>query len=74
MVEISGTFPSEEDFYTLLCVRSDGVASFVDVLAAADLAHVRRRAEALLKEHRSSEKVEVWREGALVEEHARVSA
>jgi hypothetical protein len=54
--------------YTLLCVRSDGVASVVDLVASDDLRDVRRRAEHLLREHRSCERVEVWRDGALVEQ------
>ena len=59
---------SSEDFYTLLCVRADGVASFVDVYAAEDLDRVRDHAAGLLREHLSSRKVEVWRDGALVAE------
>ena len=64
--------PADEEFYTLLCVRPDGVASVVDLVAARDLRIVRHRAEALLGEHLSAARVEVWREGALVEELARV--
>ena len=64
----AGPPDSSEDFYTLLCVRADGVASFVDVYAAEDLERVRDHAAALLREHLSSRKVEVWRDGALVEE------
>lgn len=68
MDDAAATLEGGEDFYTLLCVRADGVASFVDVYAADDLAMVRRHAKALLREHLSSRKVEVWRDGALVEE------
>ena len=46
-----------EDFYTLLCVRPDGVASVVDLVATRDLSIVRHRAEALLNEHLSADTV-----------------
>jgi hypothetical protein len=61
------TIEPEEDYYTLLCVRADGVASVVDLVVAPEVRAVRPRAEALLREHRSCELVEVWREGALLE-------
>lgn len=57
--------------YTLLCVRADGVASVVDLVATDDLHEVRYRAQALLREHRSCVHVEAWRDGALVEQFAR---
>lgn len=60
-----------EDFYTLLGVRPDGVASVVDLVAAEDVLMARRRAEALLREHLSCEVVEVWRDGAMVDQLAR---
>jgi hypothetical protein len=60
-----------EDYYTLLGVRADGVASVVDLIAAGDLTFVRTRAAAMLKEHRSCEAVEVWRDGDLLEQLAR---
>ena len=60
-----------EEYYTLLCVRPDGVASVVDLVAASDLPMVRRRADALLREHRSCETVEVWRDGSLLEKLTR---
>lgn len=60
--------------YTLLCVRADGVASVVDLLSADDMAHVRHRAEALLREHRSCEHVEVWRDGLLLDQFERAAA
>ncbi|MDB5450561.1 MAG: hypothetical protein JWQ52_1689 [Phenylobacterium sp.] len=62
------TLEPKEDYFTLLCVRADGVASVVDLVAAADLPAVRRRATALLREHASCDVVEVWREGALIEQ------
>ncbi len=62
---------SGDDFYTLLCVRADGVAPVVDLFASSDIPEVRLRAEALLREHASCETVEVWRGGALVEQFAR---
>jgi hypothetical protein len=60
-----------EDYYTLLGVRADGVASVVDLVPAVDLTSVRTRAEAMLKEHRSCEAIEVWRDGALLEQLGR---
>jgi hypothetical protein len=62
----SGAEIIESDVFTLLGVRGDGVASVVDLVADAP-ANVRRRAEALLKEHASCEAVEVWRDGGFVE-------
>jgi hypothetical protein len=56
---------TEEQHYTLLGVRPDGVASVVDLIVA-DAGGARRRAEALLAEHRSCASVEVWRDGAIV--------
>lgn len=61
----------KEDYFTLLCVRPDGVASVVDLVAVPDLPTVRGRAQALLREHRSCAHVEVWRDGALMEQVAR---
>jgi hypothetical protein len=57
--------------YTLLGVRADGVASVVDLVAAVDPLMATRRAQALLREHQSCDLVEVWRDGALVEQLAR---
>ncbi|RAK60012.1 hypothetical protein DJ021_09455 [Phenylobacterium hankyongense] len=62
------TLEPKEDVFTLLCVRADGVASVVDLVASADLPAVRRRATALLREHASCDVVEVWRDGALIEQ------
>lgn len=61
----------KEEYYTLLCVRADGVASIVDLVAAPDLDLVRSRAQALLREHRSCDNVEVWQDGALLEQVGR---
>jgi hypothetical protein len=71
MIDSAMTLEAGEDVYTLLCVRADGIASFVDLAPARDVGQVRARAEALLREHASCEKVEVWRDGALVEEFDR---
>ncbi len=60
-----------EDVYTLLCVRADGVAPVVDVAALSGSPQVRARALALLKEHASCQKVEVWRDGVLVDQFDR---
>jgi hypothetical protein len=57
-----------EQYFTLLGVRPDGVASVVDLVAAEDATIVRRQASALLREHLSCSSVEVWRDGALVEQ------
>lgn len=57
-----------EEYYTLLGVRPDGVASVVDLIAGADRGMVMARARALLQEHQSCETVEVWRDGALLEQ------
>ena len=62
---------SSEVVYTLLGVRPDGVASVVDVVPAEDLQAARRRAEVLLREHQSCSLVEVWCDGALVDQVAR---
>lgn len=63
-----------EEFYTLLCVRADGIASVVDLVASPDVGIARHRAAALLNEHRSAACVEVWRDGALVEQLERAAA
>jgi hypothetical protein len=60
-----------ETCYTLLGVRPDGVASVVDLIAASDLPVVRRRAQFLLREHQSCHLVEVWRDGAMVDQLSR---
>ena len=60
-----------EDVYTLLGVRRDGVASVVDLVATPELPKARARAEALLREHASCATVEMWRDGALIEQFAR---
>jgi hypothetical protein len=60
-----------EQYYTLLGVRPDGVASVVDLIATENLGLARTRAEALLREHLSCNRVEVWRDGALLEQLAR---
>jgi hypothetical protein len=59
---------TEDDVYTLHCVRADGVASMFDLVVAEDLPQARSRAEALLREHLSCHTVEVWRRGAMVEQ------
>ena len=61
-------FDNSEIFYTLLGVRSDGVASIIDLVAARHQEVFRRHAQALLREHLSCTVVEVWRDGALVDQ------
>jgi hypothetical protein len=60
-------YDTPEEFYTLLGVRPDGVASVVDLVAAENLLLARRCATALLREHQSCHLVEVWRDGAMVD-------
>jgi hypothetical protein len=60
-----------EDFFTLLGVRGDGVASVVDLVAVDESAHIRLRVNQLLRQHASCDVVEVWRDGALLEQHPR---
>jgi len=60
-----------EQYYTLLGVRPDGVASVVDLVATESLGHARLRAKAMLREHMSCNLIEVWRDGALLEELSR---
>jgi len=62
---------ASEDVYTLLGVRPDGVASVVDLVVTPELPAARARAAALLREHASCAVVEMWRDGALVEQFAR---
>lgn len=62
-----------ENIYTLLGVRQDGIASVVDLIAG-ELAGARSRARTLLQEHASCVAVEVWRDGALLEELERVAS
>lgn len=71
MTAISPAFDPQDDVFTLLGVRGDGVASVVDLMAADSLSDVLSRAQWLLKEHASCRVVEVWRGGALLEECAR---
>jgi hypothetical protein len=71
VVDITLAFEPSELLYTLLGVRPDGVASVVDLVAADDLLAARRSAEALLREHQSCSLVEVWCDGALVDQLAR---
>jgi hypothetical protein len=71
MAEAAHPPEAGDEVFTLLGVRSDGIASVVDLVAAEALSDVRRRARWLLKEHESCSVVEVWRDGALVEELGR---
>ncbi|MDP3173800.1 MAG: hypothetical protein Q8M88_05140 [Phenylobacterium sp.] len=59
-----------EDYYTLLGVRADGVASVIEVLMAA-MPSVRHKADSLLAEHASCVHVEVWKGATLVDRFAR---
>jgi len=70
MAVMMGGVETIDTMYTLLGVRRDGIASVVD-LVADEIGSVRRRAEALLKEHASCEAVEVWRDGGMIEKIVR---
>jgi hypothetical protein len=70
-VDNSLALDNAEPYYTLLGVRPDGVASIVDLVAAEDLPFARERAHALLQEHQSCTRVEVWRDGALLDQLSR---
>jgi hypothetical protein len=60
-----------DSVYTLIGVRADGVASVVDLAPTEDLAGARRQARSLLREHLSCSHVELWRDGAMVEQLGR---
>lgn len=60
------TLPADDEFCTLVCVRADGVAPFVDLAPWTELSQLHRLAERLLDEHASCEAVEVWRAGTLL--------
>jgi hypothetical protein len=62
---------SGEDYYTLLGVRADGVASVVDLLPAEGDTALSARAMKLLAEHASCDCVEAWRGAVLVERFSR---
>jgi hypothetical protein len=70
-VDSNLAYDTAEQHFTLLGVRPDGVASVVDLVAAEDVGIARSRARALLREHQSCHLVEVWRDGALVEQLSR---
>lgn len=61
----------DEDFYTLLCVRADGVAPVVDLAPAESGAALRDRVAALFAEHASCDSVEVWLGASLVDRFSR---
>ena len=52
--------------YTFLCLRPDGVEAHLDLLFAEAEAQVRAHAQRLLGEHRSCDRVEVWRDATCV--------
>lgn len=64
----------DEDSYTFLAVRADGVVPVVDLVSAASRREALVRARAFLAEHASCERVEVWLDGRLVDEVAREPA
>jgi hypothetical protein len=70
-VKTTPTLAVADSVYTLIGVRDDGVGSVVDLALTEDLGAARRQAQALLREHRSCSVVEVWRNGALIEQLGR---
>ena len=52
--------------YTFLCLRPDGVEAHLDLLVAESEAQVRVHAKKLLSEHRSCDRIEVWRDAVCV--------
>lgn len=64
----------DDDSYTFLAVRADGVVPVVDLVAAASRREALIRARAFLAEHASCERVEVWLDGRMVDEVAREPA
>ena len=66
-MEEGQTVIAAEEYCTLLCVRADGVAPFVDLAPWTELADLQSRAQRLLREHQSCAAVEVWRGGALLD-------
>ena len=55
-----------EDYYPLLGVRPDGVASVVDIVLAESEAVALERGRRFLADHASCSEVEVWRGGLLL--------
>jgi hypothetical protein len=55
-----------DSYFTLLCVRADGVAAVIDLLPAESCLGLQDRAMALLAEHASCQAVEAWRDAELV--------
>jgi hypothetical protein len=71
MMAVTSGPASGEDYYTLLGVRADGVASVVDLWPAGGDAALRARAMKLLAEHASCQCVEAWRGAVLTERFSR---
>ena len=61
----------DDDYYTLLGVRADGVSPVVDLVLAEGDSELRDRALAMLAEHASCDSVEVWLGAVLVERFSR---
>lgn len=64
----------DDDSYTLLAVRPDGVVPVVDLVAGGSQSQALARAQIFLAEHASCERVEVWLQGRIVGEVARQAA
>lgn len=68
---MSGAPGTDDDYFTLLGVRTDGTASVVDLMLVVEQISLRDRADAMLAEHASCQSVEVWRGAVLVEKFQR---
>jgi len=53
--------------FTLVGLKPDGVAPFIDILVSQDVAAAVQRAEDLLRDHASCASVEVWRGAEVLE-------
>ena len=52
--------------YIFLCLRPDGVEAHLDVMVAESETQLRVHAQKMLREHRSCDRVEVWRDAVCV--------
>ena len=61
----------EDELYTLMGVREDGIAPVIGVVPARDNAVALAEAQSFLAEHRSCATVEVWKDNQLLAKLAR---
>ncbi|MDB5445189.1 MAG: hypothetical protein JWQ97_506 [Phenylobacterium sp.] len=62
---------TEDELYTLMGVREDGIAPVIGVVPARDRAVALAEAQSFLAEHRSCATVEVWKDNQLLAKVAR---